>query len=173
MLSSNDVFFLQPEKSIWRTYMFWTCNSVYEFNLESQAQSAPNNCVRTWTRTRTFNSILGSCAWNNAQLIRIKWCCVFFESHMPKNSRWWCAQLSCSWLLMREWHACEANIQMRQHGPLSCKLLQYGQANTLTFNVNVFVYWIMGCILMKIILLHWWSYNILESPILRMIDFFS
>ena len=62
---------------------------------------------------------------------------IFFGSHMLKNSRWWCTQLSCCWLIMREWHAvhegnnqnvysgsecCKANSQMRQQASISWKL---------------------------------------------------
>ena len=74
----------------------------------------------------------------------------FFWSHMPKNSRWWRTQLSCSWLIMREWHAvhegnnqnvysgsecCKANSQMRQHASISWKLNKL-----FLFNVSVRVF---------------------------------
>ena len=77
---------MQPERSIWRTYTFWTCNFVYEFNLESQAQSAPNTCVRhkrgheLSTRSsavvqETMPNRSGSSGAD-----------VFFGSHMPKST---------------------------------------------------------------------------------------
>ena len=75
---------------------------------------------------------------------------IFFGSHMLKSSRWWCTQLSCSWLIMREWHAvhegnnqnvysgsecCKANSQMRQQASISWKLNKL-----FLFNVSVRVF---------------------------------